>query len=141
MAGRTKQKVYQYNLFGKFIQTYESISRLRSVYFSDDNGKRPIFTGNKNYRILDDNTIISTKKLGRMGIREVIKRENSPYLNLGQNIKEIEVYNLNNVLVATFASAYIASKITNIPYGTIENRVNKGTKHGNTDTLWFKYKN
>ena len=139
MAGRKKLKIYQYNLSGKFIQTYESISRLRQVYFSDDNGKRPIFR-NKNYAVLSDNTIISTNKIGREGVREIIKRINNPYLTLGNKIQEIEVYNLDSIKIATFASINIASKITNISNTTLHHRLERGCKHGNTDGLYFKYK-
>jgi hypothetical protein len=141
MSGRTKQKVYQYeyNTYGKFIKSYDSISEVRRIYFFKDSGKRPLLANNTSYKILSDNTIISKERIGREGVVNIIKRENNKYINLGNLIKPVKVYNLDNKLIAEFISPTLTSKIMNIPLPTLYHKLNNSKNAFDWEGLKFTY--
>lgn len=136
---RAKQKVYQYNSNGKFLKEFESQSEVRKIYFSEVKGKRPIMRNGK-YEILPDNTVISHLRLGREIVKNIIKYNNNPYLNIGYKNDPIKVLNLNKKVIARFASINIASKLTNISMNTIYSQVyqNKTNNIKNKTGLFFR---
>jgi hypothetical protein len=141
---RQKEKVYQYDKNGKFIKEWESQTEVRNKYYSDAIGKYPIFRKDskgskitsKNISILPDETLISSERIGRIGVMEFLKRYNNPYINRsirsGKYAKSrINVYDLDNNKIAEFKDIDIASKITGEPYNTIYNRVSTKTYANN----------
>lgn len=114
MSGRLKQKVYEYDLKGKFIRDYESVNDYRKLYFPNDsiNSKRPIFNYTEldiKYNIYDD-TIIFLTRPGRKTIQLIVAIDNSKYCNTIKG-KPVEVLNLKDEIVAEFANRDVLLKM------------------------------
>jgi len=141
MSGRPKQKRYEYDQNGKFIKQFECENDIRKQYYSKDVGKRPLFGGNKynyDYHILKNNNIIVKERIGRIGIKNLLRRINNDFVNIS-NEKKINVYNLDNKIVASFINMNIAAKMTGIPLQTIHSQVNRGKGYSTDRGLIFKY--
>jgi len=149
MSGRPKQKCYQYDSSGKFIKVYDSNAEVLGKYFSHIKGKRPLFISytkekiyRKDYIVLPDNTFLTKARIGREGIRDIKKRIGNPFLKPSNTV--IDVYNLDNELVASFNGLNIASNLCNIPKGTIYSQLTKSVNkaaESNSSGLLFKYRN
>lgn len=149
MSGRPKQKAYHYDNNGKFIKEYSCMNEIRQEYYSSDSGKRPLFRTNarnqdgsykiveKDYIQLPDNTFVTKSRVGRIGIKDIKRRINNPFLGIEE--RTIEAYNLDNKIVATFKGLKIAANLTNIPYGTIVSQLEKGQGKFSDRGLIFKY--
>lgn len=145
MSGRKPIKVYQYDNNGKFLKVYNSISEVRSEYFSEDIGKRPIFGSkdyNKDYTFLDDNTLIALNRIGRDAVKLLFKIRDSKYIPKRKIKKqEIECYNLEGELLCTFTSIFAASVLTNIPMNRIGSQLSySNSNYEQHKELTFKYK-
>jgi hypothetical protein len=127
MSGRPKQRIYQYDIDGKFIQMYNSISEVKLKYFN--NTQYPIFQSNKEYEFLEDSYFFK-EKVGREKVRETHAIENSRFISKKKLIKAfpIEVYNLKGELLATFTSEFAMTVLTNISRGTVWNQLNNNRK-------------
>lgn len=126
MAGREKQKVYEYSKKGKYLKTHESMSEFATLYGYSKN----IFAvGRYNGIIeLDHGRIASLDRIGRVGVLEFQKRKASPYVGKGKNIAEgrlwsegrdgeIEVYDLDGDKIATFKNLFVAKKMMKLHEG------------------------
>lgn len=150
MSGRPKQKRYEYNQEGKFIREYECENDIRKEYYSQDKGKRPLFgTTRTNYKgktysytylyhILKNNNIIVKERIGRIGIKNLLRHINNDFVNIS-NKKKINVINLDNEIIASFVNINIASKMTNIPLSTIHSQLTKSKGFSTDRGLIFKY--
>jgi hypothetical protein len=150
MSGRPKQKRYEYNQDGKFIREYVCENDIRKEYYAEDKGKRPLFgttktnhkgkvySYNYSYHILKNNNIIVKERIGREGIKNLIKHINNDFVKI-YNKKKINVINLDNEIIASFISENIAAKMTNIPISTIHNQLTKGKGFSTDRGLIFKY--
>lgn len=139
MAGREKQKQYQYSKEGKFLKEYESLAKVLEKY----NKSKGNFYGEKSYRLMEDETIICQNRPGREAIKRIYRIENCPFCNtLNKNSKIIEVYNLLGRKIAEFESLELVCKMTGVDQSTVFSRATKGnktlTKNGND--LIYKYK-
>lgn len=143
MSGRPKQVRYQYSKDGKFLNQFDSETDVRKKYYSNDKGKRPLFGTKgyiKEYHILPDNTFLTKERIGRTGIREINKRIDSKlFLDIDNNDTKIKVFNLDNKIIASFVSIKIASKMTNIPFGTIYSQLKDDRGKFTHSGLIFKY--
>jgi hypothetical protein len=142
MSGRPKVKRFEYDSNGKYIKEYDCENDVRKSHYPNDIGKRPLFTNKQlihNYHILPNGNFVTKERIGRKGIIEIQKRLNNDFIKIKNNDKNINVYNLDNKIIATFANIQIASKLSNIPIGTIHHqlntKVNKFTERG----ILFKY--
>lgn len=137
MSGRPKLKVHEYDLSGKFIKTFLSQADFRAEYYDTDLGKRPLFQ-EQDFIILFDR-VFTCDKIGRKAVQYIVKRNGNVFLSLGNSPREIECLNMDNVIIASFASIKIAGDLTKIPFGTIYSSVTVGRKHG-VEGLLFRYK-
>lgn len=133
MSGRAKQKVYQYDAQGKFIQEFESETSAAIRYYGS---KRPLFQ-TKDYH-LTINTILVKEKIGRDNVKKLFRKINSPFITIRADEKPVECLNLNNEVIATYKGAHIASLLSNVPKTTIYHQLETGryAKHD----LFFRYK-
>lgn len=149
MSGRPRNKVYHYTQDGRFIKMFDCENDVKREYYPNTN--RPLFvrqSSNRDGKVyhynyetiqLPDDTIISKIRIGREGVRNFIKKSKSSFTNISDNEKVIEVYNLDNKVIATFKGLHVASKITNISASTIHHQVTRNSKHTQSDLI-FKYK-
>lgn len=144
MSGKIKQKVYQYDLEGKFIKTFESIKELQITLFPGVKGiKNPFLSYNngKKYvksQVLINNNILSLNKIGKSQVIKEFKKVNSPYISSVKDNKTVQCLNLNNEIIAEFKNAHFASLLTGIDRTTIFHQLKSG-KFSKKD-LFFKYK-
>lgn len=133
MSGRAKQKVYQYDGKGTFIQEFESEAVASRRYYGD---KRPLFQ-TKDYHLTDPTSILLKKRIGRDNVKKLFKKINSPYITCAIT-KPVECLNLNNEIVATYRGAHFAALLSGVDRGTIDHQLKSG-KSTNKD-LFFRYK-
>ena len=143
MSGRPKNRVYQYDKDGMFLQTFECENDIRKKYYQTDKGKRPLFTNttkyvNIKYHILPDETLLFKERIGRTGVKEFNKRLNDEFLKLSTKNKTVRVFNLDNKEIARFINMNIASKMTGIPIGTIHHSLYDGKQKFSHRNLIFK---
>lgn len=147
--GRTKIKVFEYNLEGKYLRKWDSESEFRSNYYSSDSGKRPIFEkelkGFK-YHITHNDTIALKERPGRDFIRFIIRVDKSKFCNMRNNQgaeKPIVMFNLKDEAIAEFSSLRLCELLLNIPRETIVSQLSRGFKKtkGLTGDFYFEYKN
>ena len=143
MSGRPKIPIFQYADDGTFLKKWACINDVRKHYFPNDVGVRPMF-GQEYGGItpLPDDTWIAKSRIGREGLRRILYRRSSPFVdNHGRaetgdvGSKEILVLNLDDDIVATFNSPYVMSKLTGISTGSIYS----GLKAGNYNRQGLKY--
>lgn len=125
MSGYPKQKVYIYEKKTKvkLIDTCESIQEFKLKYLLNykDSSKLPVFT-RKDYIKLD-NKLATTIPGGREVYRKYTIDSNE-YVKLIDRKKPkwnktINVYNLKDDLLGSFANVIVASKFTGVPLSTI----------------------
>lgn len=143
MAGRAKIPIYQYTDDGKFLKKWDCINDVRKHYFPDDIGVRPMF-GQEYMGVspLPDDTWIAKSRVGKEGLRKILYRRSSPFVDghgkrgTGEvGSRGIVVTNLDNQVMATFQNPYIMSKLTGISTGSIYS----GLKSGNHNRVGLKY--
>lgn len=133
MSGRVKQKVYQYDIKGKFIQEFESEAEAARKYYGD---KRPLFQI-KNYHLTSSVDILVKERIGRSAIKILFRKINSPFITSAAT-KPVECLNLNNEIIAVYKNAHLASLLSGIDRTTIDHQLKTG-KSTNKD-LFFRYK-
>jgi rRNA processing protein Gar1 len=133
MSGRVRQKVYQYDGKGTFIQEFESEAVASRRYYGD---KRPLFQ-TKDYHLTDPTSILLKKRIGRDNVKKLFRKINSPYITIRADEKLVECLNLNNEVIATYKGAHIASLLSGVSRTTIEHQL-KTCKNTNKD-LFFRY--
>jgi len=145
MSGRVKQKVYEYTKTGKYVRDYESISEYREIYFSKDQGKRPIFTHTElgmDYNVIDE-IIILKERPGRETIKLLYFIHNSKYCNTGID-RPVQVFNLKNELIAEFKNTVLLLKLMpHLSQVTVSHQLNRKTSNPHKSRrlgLTFKYK-
>lgn len=142
-SGREKQPIYAYNLKGKFLQKYESLSDCKTKLLKKDKNY-PIFRREKrclgletkraahNYAKID-NYFICKERLGREKLLKLEKTVNSQFLDKKLIFdKPIVMCNLNGDILAEFKNKKLASKILNL-------KIHIGSKTPKKD-FYFKYK-
>lgn len=149
--GRSQKQIYEYDLEGKLIKTYESQNEFRKFYFPEDKGVRPIFTKKiigYEFRITPINTIAMSERPYRDNVRflyRVYKSELCNFKNTLQSNKPIQMFNLKNELIAEFKSLSVAKYLLKEDFrlGTIYSQLNTRKGIGNYDLendYYFKYK-
>lgn len=150
MAGREKQMCYEYDEKGKYLQSYSSMSEVRTKYYKSDIGKRPLFEVSNVYHKTPNNTFITKERIGRNGLLKQLKIDNCPYCtNNSKEFKPFGAFNLKGELIAEFNNIHNASLLINMSKTTlfhrlndkkIKTRQNLGQKLGNHyDLVQFKY--
>tara|TARA_R110000744_G_scaffold344063_3_gene449310 strand:+ start:92 stop:529 length:438 start_codon:yes stop_codon:yes gene_type:complete len=144
MSGRPKQKVYQYDSKGKYIKTWDCKRDVIREYYPNDKGLRPLLSRNPTETLKRDSTVISLSKIGRIGTLEFLKRKNNPYVDRSAgggavSDKGVEVYNLDNDMIASFKDWDIASKMMKIGKGSLWGKIQE-TSGFDTNGLLFKLK-
>ena len=142
MAGRPKQKVYQYDSSGKYIKTWECKRDVVKAYYPNDKGMRPLLKRNETELLKKDNTVISLNKIGRAGTLEFLKRKNNPYVDRpagggAVSGRVLDIYNLDNEKIASFKDWDIASKMLKISKGSLFSKL-KSSAGFDTDGLLYK---
>jgi len=134
-----KKQVYEYNSKGKLLKVYSSHDEVIKKYFKGS--KRPLFQY-KDYYILNETSLITSKRMGRDMSKNILKMENNPYLRLGVNPVQINVKNLKNEVIATFQGVQIASLMTKVPITTIHHQLynNSSKTIRNKSGLTFELK-
>jgi hypothetical protein len=144
MSGRIKQKVHEYDLTGKFIRSYESISDYRKLYYPTDSkdSKRPIFNHvefNEKYNIYD-HTIIFLNRPGKKLIQLIVAVHNSKYCNTVKS-KPVEVLNLKNEVIAEFANRDVLLKLMpDVHQATLSRHVNGNRNDDYRGTLELRFR-
>jgi hypothetical protein len=134
MSGRPKQRVFQYNENGKFLKYWDCKNDFRKEYFPADIGIRPLFTEG-DIMVMEDNTIASISRIGRVGVKAFLKRYRSPYVDRKWlhgtfDNKKVVAYNLDNEKIAEFKDWDFACKLMNISRNTLNSRIRNGSTHG-----------
>lgn len=144
MSGRLKQKVYEYDLTGKFIKEYESIREYCRIFYPEDKSLRPIFVYNElgfKYNIFY-NSIIFLERPGKKNIQLIISIHNSPFCNslIGN---PVEVLNYKNEIIAEFSNRDLLLKLMpSISSATLSKHLqgkSSGNSKGKTG-LKFRFK-
>lgn len=147
MSGRPKQKSYQYDSNGKFIREFESIKEVQNIFYPNTKGIKNVFlnyTGNRKYEresiLLTSGDLLTKTRIGRDAVKKEIKKIKSPFTNVSNSEKVIEVYNLDNQKIAEFKGFYVLTKmIKTISPATIYNQLKRNNSYVLGDLL-FKYK-
>jgi len=142
MAGRAKQKVYQYAADGRYIQSWSSVSLLTRAYYPKDISMRPLFATNEIRQMSEDSTVVSRTRIGKAGVINFLKRKSNPYVDRHKgggfiSGKPVEVYDLDDKLIASFSDADIAAKMLKMSASLIYSRFHTPPRHGR-DGLMFK---
>lgn len=149
--GRPNKRVYEYDFDGNFIRKHESIAEFRRCLYTEDAGIRPIFV-NKikgyDFHITPQNTVAMTERIYRDNIVFFLRIYNSKLCraNTAINIKKpIQMFNLNNEVIAEFSSLTMAGLLLNDEFkiGTIYNQLNSRINSGTTSLVkdfYFQYK-
>lgn len=122
MAGREKIKVYEYELRGKLFKIHNSLVECCEDLFGTDGTNRPIFQY-KDFYLSNRNTILFKEKKRRDEVFFIVEKEKNPMI-LSNEDKKIELVNMENEVIATFANIKICSLITGDLIGTILNSIN-----------------
>lgn len=147
MAGRAPHKVFEYDLEGNYIQSYDNIHLVRAKYYPDDLGTRPIFVKQElgeDYHITAIGTILVKNRIGRDNIKFLLRRVQSEYsyLSLWED-RPVEVYNIRGEKLAEFPNALVCAKLMPyIDYGTIMRHLRspRKSRYYKGLDLTFKYK-
>lgn len=150
MSGRPKQKVYVYNFDGSVYKNYNCLNDLRKEFYPEAKGIIPLFKRHnslkkenviKDYVILPNDKIAFLQRVGRIIVRDTVKKYKSELLILSRPFpkdREVKAFNLNHELIATFKNVRIASKLLNIEPSIIHTQVNKPRKRFNgVDEIYF----
>lgn len=155
MSGRKPVSARIYDVQGTFIESLPSLSEVRKKYYPEIKGKKLIFIHTitfystyheKNitvkYRKINDELYVFDQAIYRNDVVYLDKIINSPYCNIVEN-KPVEVYNLQNVKIAEFASPTMVFKcMPQIPDSVIYNQLNRSESSpaSSYKELIFKYK-
>ena len=138
--GREKKPIYQYSEDGKFLQEYESITQLREKYKITKGNMFGQGEYERNYRKLPDGTYISTERLGRDGVKKIVRIDSCEFCTTKyKTSKIVEVYNLLGEKLAEFNSLATLCKMTNKPQATLFHR-GKNQSKTTADNLIYKFK-
>jgi len=131
MPGRPKIALYHYTAEGKRLGEFECIADVRRKYYGERKGKLPIEFNEYDLHTLPDNTIVSTKKVGREYIKKAIKFANCPYCSTNKKRyqRPVYVYNLKGELIAKYKNQYIAYLMSGVKQQLIYDRLRKGSIH------------
>lgn len=146
MSGLKPMKVYLYDTDGKYLREFISISEFARTFQMNEN----IFSGRNEDGVyeFEDGRIAALYRIGREGIKKYRRYKNSHYtkkyvgriiaesvLKKNNKLGEVEVYNLDNELIATFKNVYFAGKLLKFnDTGALT------TKNFNEEGLKFKIK-
>jgi hypothetical protein len=115
MAGRERNKVFVYSVDGKFKEKHESSADFCRKYNYSTN---VLSTNNKNKYILTDcGHLAVLQRIGKQAVRDLVRRHNSPYILKARRSKKytnVEIYNLDNELIATFSDITYFRKLVNL---------------------------
>lgn len=115
MSGRKPIKIHQYTFEGKKLKVWENMSEFKKHYFN--NPQYPILENSKEYDIVH-NTIVFKTAVGRGEVKRIIKILNSPYVpkRVLKNTENINCFNLNGDLLATFTSDFAVEVLLGSKY-------------------------
>lgn len=141
--GREAKPVHVYDETGKYVRTFESQAEFTKHY----DISKPIMSQHKDeliYKIHYTEFYASNVKVGRDAIRLFVKKSNSPYIRKNEvksNYveKEVECYNLEGEVIATFKSVYHLRALLRESLGEIQPQ--KRLTSVNRSELRFVYKN
>lgn len=144
MAGRIKQEVYLYDTDGKYLRKFESCSEFSRTFQFPEN----LFSRDFDVYEFEDGRVAATYRIGRKGIEAWRRYKNSEYTKeyRGRKIaetvyketdslKEVELINLDEEVIATFKNEYFAKKLL----GVVSNK-RLHVKYYDEKGLKFRYK-
>jgi hypothetical protein len=117
MSGKEKNKVFVYTIDGKFKEKHESTMDFCRKY---NYSKSVLSTGNRNKYVLTEcGHVAVLERIGKQAVRDLIKRHNSPYIlkaRRSDKYSNVEIYNLDNELIATFSDITYFRKLVNLKF-------------------------
>lgn len=131
MAGKPKQKIYQYTEEGKFVKSYSSQTEVKIKYFN--NPQYPLFV-NIDYEIINFDYFFK-EKVGRNYVKKLHKMLNSIYVPKKKlnKVQPFQVFNLKGDLLATFESDFAFAVLCGLSLSTANAQIKKEdqkTPHG-----------
>lgn len=141
--GKEKQPQYQYDTKEndyKYLRKFDSLSEVFKV-FGKTKGN---FYEGREYRVMENGTIVSNYRIGRDKLRKLERIRNCKLCTKNEpNSKEIEVFNLRGEKVAEFKSLTHAELISGVSSTTIysqcKNKSNTCWTRGDINLL-FRFK-
>lgn len=127
MSGREKIKVYQYDREGKFLASYQSLAEVRATYYSEVKGKLPLFRNEADYHLLPDNSILFKTRTYRDDVVTMIHRIENLLIFKKEDVRPVDVFNMDGEWIATFVNMKVAVILTGIPYHKIYCYLNRKT--------------
>ena len=146
--GRDRIEAFEYDSSAsnryRFIQKFNSLSEVKSKYYSDVIGNYPLFRNNDEYHVLPNGNILTKDRTGRKGIARILAFERSPYVNMRINKfddKKVECFNLLGEKMCEFKNVSVASKVTGMSISLIYSRLKMKYDRlpSSDDCLIFKY--
>lgn len=142
MSGRKPLPVFHYdteeNNF-KYLGKFESRAEVFKMYSGGKKGR--LFEEGYEYKKLSDGTYVTKERIGREGLRKIIRLTEDPTIYKRKNDQEIEIYNYAGELVGVVANVRILESIRNSAFGTVQHSLftdGKDSPHFNN--LSYKYK-
>jgi hypothetical protein len=145
MAGREKIPCFQYSINGEYIKKYNSISEFRDEYFSEQDGKQPLFHKGQEMYIMPDETVVCKHRIGRENVKKLVKISTNkliaPYESKTAK-KPIELFNIVGEKIAEFENIRTMSILMDITKNTAYSmmRERKGNMPSNELGVTAKFK-
>lgn len=137
--GREKQTVYQYadaTENYRYIRSYESKREVFVKYFD---GKIGELFHNGAYKRLPDGTIVTNKKLGRVGLVKLIREKEDPTIFKRNDDKPIYIFNGKQELVGTISNIRVLEAILEDSPAVVRNKLSRNKQFARTHFKGLNY--
>lgn len=136
MAGRPKRRIYQYSNDYKYMRFYETQMEVFNKYYD---GKKGDLFQNKNYKELPDGTYVSWYKIGRVGLKYHIRRDNCPFITKNKTDRPFAAFNMDGEKVARFENIRVFKALTGGRASEVYNSLLYGRKGTTKSNLIYEW--
>lgn len=140
MSGRKALPVYHYDTEENnyaYLGMFESRAEVFKMYYNGKKGK--LFEEGYNYKKLCDGSYVTKERIGREGLRKLIRLTEDPVIMTRNDDKEIELINGAGEIVGTIRNIRVLESLTSLSRNAIAGRLN-GEGIPNTGNVGLRYK-
>ena len=122
----------------KFLSQFASAKEVFKMYYGGKVGR--LIQKGQSYKQLPDGTYASFERLGRKGLRKLVRESTDPTIIRRKDDKEIELINGKGEVVGIVANKRILEALIGITKKSIESKLFDASRKPQFGNLGFKYK-
>ena len=122
----------------KFLSQFASAKEVFKMYYGGKVGR--LIQKGQSYKQLPDGTYVSFKRLGRKGLRKLVRESTDPTIIKRKDDKEIELINGKGEVVGIVANKRILEALIGITKKSIDSKLFDDPRKPQFGNLGFKYK-